>query len=261
MTVTFKNNGATLASSRYRALIPQQQLYLQGIRAGKDWLVIGKHGWDWAKETEGFKRVCFDVCDDHFSGPLGPHYASSVVRADLVTCNSQEMARVILEKTGRQAIVIPDPYEQPERPPRVHDRVLWFGHQSNLGDLVPWLDHFDNIEIVTGAHIPGATPWSPQNMDAAFDRAGIVIIPTGKSMAKSANRAIESIRRGLFVVAGFLPAYGDLGIYVGDIRDGVDWALSHQSEVMGRIKRSQDYIRGEYSPERIGQLWKQALFG
>ena len=96
-------------------------------------------------------------------------------------------------------------------------------------------------------------------MDAAFERAGLVIIPTGKSMAKSGNRAIESLRRGLFVVAGYLPAYADLGIYIGDISDGVKWALSHQDEVIYRIKSAQDYIRNEYSPERIGQLWIKAL--
>ena len=78
-------------------------------------------------------------------------------------------------------------------------------------------------------------------------------------MAKSGNRAIESIRRGLFVVAGYLPAYGDLGVYTGDIGDGVRWALSHQMVVLDRIKAAQTYIRTEYSPERIAGLWKQAL--
>ncbi len=78
-------------------------------------------------------------------------------------------------------------------------------------------------------------------------------------MAKSGNRAIESIRRGLYVIAGYLPAYSDLGIYIGDIRDGVDWALSHRTTVLDRIAASQDYVRSEYSPERIAQLWRKAL--
>jgi hypothetical protein len=252
--ITFKVFGPHLASSRYRAVIPMRELAKLGVGDGQDWLIIGKHGWDWDKETKGYKKVCFDVCDDHFDNVYS--YTENCKRADLVTCNSLEMARVIKERTGVTATFIPDPYEQPQKEPRIHDRILWFGHASNIGDLVPWCD-LPNLEVVS--NIEGVTQWSPENMDQAFDRAGLVIIPTGKSMAKSGNRAIESIRRGLFVVAGYLPAYSDLGIYIGNIGDGVNWALSHQDEVIGRIRRSQAYIRDEYSPERIGKQWLKAL--
>lgn len=260
MNVTFKHFGGHLASSRYRSVIPAQQLNAQGIREGKDWLVIGKHGWNWDEHTAGFLRICFDICDDHFDGSHSRHYLNGCKRADIVTCNSEEMARVILEKTGRRAVVIPDPYEQPEGAARVNEQVLWFGHRSNLGDLMPWMDRLEDLTVVTNLErIRGITPWSPEAMNEAFDRCGIVVIPTGKSMAKSGNRAIESIRRGLFVVAGYLPAYADLGIYIGDIADGVRWALEHQDEALQRIKRSQAYVAREYSPERIGEQWIRAL--
>lgn len=264
MKVTFRHFGAHLASSRYRAIIPAQQLLAAGIGPGRDWLVIGKHGWNWRDETADFDRVCFDVCDDHFDGPHGQHYRHGCRSAYLVTCNSDEMARVIKAKTGRDATVIPDPYEQHEQAPRVHDRVLWFGHQSNLGDLMPWVEGMkaagaSQLEIVTGLAVDGVTQWTPESMNSAFDRAGLVIIPTGKSMAKSGNRAIESLRRGLFVVAGYLPAYADLGIYIGDIHDGIAWAMAHPEDARHRVAMAQNYISREYSPERIGELWKQAL--
>ncbi len=261
MNVTFKHWGLHLASSRYRAAIPAQQLSKIGVGRGKEWVVIGKHGWEWDKETDGYEKVCFDVCDDYFDTPFGDHYRASISKADQVTCNSLEMARLIKEQTDRKAVYIPDPYEQKEREARVHDRLLWFGHESNLVDLAPWVDRLDKLEIVTGSNITGTTQWTPEAMDKAFDRAGLVIIPTGKSMAKSANRAIESLRRGIYVIAGFLPAYGCLGIYTGNIEDGVKWALSHRDEVLRRIERAQDYIRYEYSPERVAGLWKLALFG
>jgi hypothetical protein len=253
MNVTFRHFGPAMASSRYRALIPAQELKKLGVGEGRDWLVIGKHGWDW-DVTSGYAKVCFDVCDDHFANIYS--YTENCKRADLVTCNSLEMVRVIKEKTGVDAVFIPDPYEQPEREPRVHDRLLWFGHASNITDLVPWCD-LPNLEVVS--NIDGVTQWSPENMDAAFERAGLVIIPTGKSMAKSGNRAIESLRRGLFVIAGYLPAYSDLGIYVGNIGDGVNWALKRPSEIRDRIAMAQTYIRYEYSPERIAKLWLRAL--
>lgn len=255
--IQFRHFGEKLASSRYRAIIPAREIAKQGLIGGKDWLVIGKHGWDWETEARGYQWVCFDVCDDHFEGKYADHYKSGVARADQVTCNSLEMSRVVYKHTGREPIVIPDPYEQPEKPPRIDDRLLWFGHQSNLQDLVPWLDGLNNIQVVSNA--PGVTQWSPESMDRAFDSSGLVILPTGKSMAKSGNRAIESLRRGLFVVAGYLPAYSDLGIYVGNIHDGIDWALTHQNEALDRIANAQAYIRTEYSPERIAQQWLTAL--
>lgn len=259
MKVTFKHFGAHLASSRYRSIIPAQQLKCAGVGEGTDWLVIGKHGWDWAKQTEGFSKICFDVCDDHFDGAHGKHYREGCERANLVTCNSAEMARVIYAKTGKEAVVIPDPFEQFEGEARINDKLLWFGHQSNLADLVPWLDKLPNLRVVTGLKAPGVIEWSPEAMNTAFDQCGLVVIPTGKSMAKSGNRAVESIRRGLFVVAGYLPAYADLGIYIGDIADGVDWALSHPDLVLRRIKAAQAYVFEEYAPHRIGKMWLKAL--
>ena len=259
MKVTFKSWGNHLASSRYRAMIPAQQLHKLGVDEGKDWLVIGKHGWDWEQETAGYGRICFDICDDHFGTKWEPHYRLGIESANIVTCNSGEMARVIEAQTGKTAIIIPDPYEQPERQARINDKLLWFGHQSNLQDIVPWLEKLPNLEVISGAKINGITQWSPEVMDRAFDRCGLVVIPTGKSLAKSGNRAIESLRRGLFVVAGYLPSYADLGIYIGDIGDGVKWALSHKEEVLYRTIRAQEYIRAEYSPERIAQLWLKAL--
>jgi hypothetical protein len=241
--------------------MPAQWLQRNGVGEGRDWLVIGKHGWDWDRETQGFEKVCFDVCDDHFSGKWGEHYREACKRADLVTCNSAEMRNLIEAYTGRGAILIPDPYEQPEHEAKVHDHLLWFGHQSNLPDLMPWLEVIGPLEIVTNLSAKGITPWSPEAMNAAFDRAGLVIIPTGKSMAKSGNRAIESIRRGLFVVAGYLPAYADLGIYIGDIASGVDWVLSHRELVLRRIKDAQRYVADEYGMDRIGALWLRALSG
>lgn len=231
-----------------------------GVDAGRDWLVIGKHGWDWEQETRGFGRVCFDVCDDHFGNPkLGPHYIQACALADLITCNSAEMARVIRSQTGKTAVVIPEPYEQPERAPRVGHKPLWFGHRSNLPDLKPWADSLPGLEIVTNLAEPGITRWTPDAMDAAFSRAGFVVLPTGKSMAKSANRAVEAIRRGLFVVAGYLPAYADLGIYIGNISDGATWTQQHPSEAIRRIAAAQAYVRSEFAPQRIGWLWLKAL--
>lgn len=252
--------GEGTASGRYRGLIPMREFQKIGFCPTDKWLLIGKHGWSWDNETRGFDRVAFDVCDDKFDHEFfGPHYRQCVYDADLVTCNSLEMQRVIKEKTGRDSTVIPDPYEQPEGQARVHDHLLWFGHQLNFCEIEPYIGILPNLHILSNE--PGYAQWSPETMNKAFADAGLVVIPTGRSMAKSGNRAIESIRRGLFVIAGYLPAYGDLGIYTGNIEDGVEWALTHKHEVIQRIRHSQQYVKREYSPERIAQLWVKAING
>lgn len=264
--VTFRAFGSHLASSRLRAEIPQRELASLGFEPGNDVLVIGKHGWDWDTEARGYRRVVFDVCDDHFDGVYGTHYMDACAAADAVTCNSREMARIVKARTGRDAWVIPDPWEAPECKPRVSDALLWFGHGSNLGDLAPWVERLAGrrlaiVSSVRGQDRPGVTwhLWSPQEMDRQFAIAGLVIIPTGKSMAKSGNRAIEAIRRGLYPICGYLPAYGDLGVWVGDVADGVEWALEHHDETLRRIRAAQDYVRWNYAPQRIAKLWLEAL--
>jgi len=182
-------------------------------------------------------------------------------KADLITCSTEAMRQIIKKETGKDAIVIPDPYEQPEKKARISDTLLWFGHPLNLPDLEREAPRLQGHRLIVVTNAAGAIPWSPANMDKAFNDAGLVIIPTGRSIAKSANRAVESIRRGLFVVANPLPAYSDLGIWLGDIPSGVEWALNHRGEVIKRIKYLQDYVRHQYSPQRIGKLWKTALFG
>jgi len=258
MNVTFKHQGEHLASARYRSIIPARELGKLGVGNGNDWLILGKHNWKWEEQVKGFHSVCFDVCDDHFSGAWAEHYTINALRADMVTTNSDELARIIWEKVGRTAVVIPDPWEQPEEPAKIHDKsILWFGHPTNLVDISPYVGKIRNLDIISGTS--GFTPWTPENMHAAFWKAGLVVIPTGKSMAKSGNRAIESIRRGLFVVHGYLPAYGDLGMYCGNIEDGIKWALTHQEQVLSRVKLAQEYVKHQYSPQRIGSMWLEAL--
>ena len=256
--VTFIRFKPNLASTRYRSLIPERYLHRNGFVEGKDIFVASKHSWP-DSLAEGYKKIVFDVCDDHFHTQHENHYRKWCERADLIVVNSKVMQSIVKRETGRDSVLIPDPYEQPEKHPRVHQKLLWYGHAVNAYDLenvLPTLAGYD-IDIVS--NIKGFTQWTHENMDKAFNKAGLVILPTGKSMAKSGNRAIEAIRRGLFPVCGHLPAYCDLGVWTGDIAEGCEWALTHKGEVLKRLKYLQEYIRNEYSPTRIGELWAKTL--
>ena len=257
---------SSLASARYRRDIPAAALAQMGVRVGgRDVLIASKHGWNWDEVTRGFRRVVMDVCDDHFDGPYAAHYLDACARADAVTCNSREMARVIKARTERDAWVVDDPYEQPERAPRLSRDLLWYGHALNLPDLHAVADSIAEypLTVVTGGVgvvcEPPVVQWTPDALDAAFNACGMVVIPTGRSMAKSGNRAIEAIRRGLFPVCGYLPAYADLGVWVGNIADGVAWALENRRETLARIGHAQAYVRKRYSPRRVAEQWLEVL--
>jgi len=250
----------TLASVRLRAVIPARYLSEHGfevVREGADWVVLSKHGWS-DEVARGHKRVLFDVCDDHFSSDKRDHYLKWCRIADRVTCNSEAMAEVIKDQTGRDAVVIPDPYESDERPPKCGMPALWFGHKSNLKDLLPYTDRLPLV-IVSNPEVPGVIPWSRENLLQAFEMTGITVIPTGKSKCKSANRAIEAIRNGHFPVCGHLPAYADLGLGCDDIATEAHRAVERRAETLERIDELQHRVRYEFSPQRIGELWSDCF--
>ena len=250
--VTFADFGPQIASSRLRAAIPQKELEKLGMVKGTDVLVYGKHLVPMTVAKRFGKRV-YDICDDHFSDQFASYYLEHAIKADLVTCNSEVMKEIITKHIGRTATVIPDPYESEEKPAGIGNVLLWFGHESNLIDLHPYLDM--KPAILTGAE------WSREKQLEALDKCAAVIIPTGKSMSKSANRLIESVRNGRFVIAGYLPAYEEFKqwMWIGDIREGVEWLKEYPNKAIENVTECQQYISEHYSPERIGRLWFNAL--
>lgn len=252
MRVTFAFLNKEIASSRMRAEIPQRELEKLGVRIGRDVLVYGKHVVPMRAALNFGKRV-YDICDDHFHTAHEKYYREHAAEADMLTVNSEEMAKIVLKETGRWPTVIPDPYESDEQPAGYGEGVLWYGHESNLKTLTPYSDCVD--VILTGE------AWSREKQVQAINDCAIVLIPTDERKGKSANRLIEAVRNGRFVVAGPLPAHDEFEefMWIGDIREGIEWAKSHKEECIERVKRCQDYIRDKYSPETIGKMWLEAL--
>jgi hypothetical protein len=148
-----------LASARYRAIIPAQQLARLGhqvqlaslppggwprevMEAPCDVLVISKsiqpenEALARAMKARGVK-VVVDLCDDHFSHPdFGAHFRALVEVADQVVASTDAMAEAVRHNTGRESIVVPDPVEGPRGSPKFSPKmpwlnVLWFGHPFN----------------------------------------------------------------------------------------------------------------------------------
>ena len=273
LQVAFLGRGLNVASTRYRIVIPAYELQKQGVEITKDApiLVFNKGSID-LEILKLYPKTVYDICDDNLDCPeRGQEYRFHLARADAITCNSEAMRFIVHQKTKRIATVIPDPYEHPEWSPSWGEGVMWFGHWTNLKDF-----HGRGIEatIITNASevLQGTMvskvisqyktlEWSTESMDAAYRSHALVVIPTGRAIAKSANRLIESVRAGKFVVAEPLPAYEEFGewMWVGDLKEGLEWAKSHKSECLERVKACQDYIRGKYSPKRIGAMWLKVL--
>lgn len=266
MKVSFLTFADSLASARYRQLIPIRELLKLGVEVTQDaeTIVCSKHGWD-EHLIDSYKRIVYDVCDDHMfpEKKWCEFYRKMIRRADVVTCNSPAMQFRIFQETGKSAVIIPDPYETEEQEPSWGEGLLWFGHDLNLPDLRRQEASLKGylLQVVSKPIHPFITPWSPEVQAGALKKCAVVILPTGLSPCKSANRAVEALRAGKFVVANPLPAYDELKdfIWIGDLRKGCDWAHQNHVEALRMVREGQAYIRTKFSPERVGSLWKAVL--
>jgi hypothetical protein len=211
-------------------------------------VIASKHGWDAIKVRNHFPKMVMDVCDDHFGGAYDTHYKVACMLADAVTCNSETMRAIIKTHTDVDAVVIDDPYEDIELEPRTGEGVLWFGHSSNMPDL-------ENIrdQIKYPLTIINSSNYTPQTLDAALKACRCVVIPTGYKQAKSANRAIRSIRYGKFPVCGAMPAHEELGLGLDDFFESLDEAMTN--DMRPRILQLQDLVRDKFNPEKIADQW------
>lgn len=252
--------GPKMASYRYRTEIPARELGASINDFSANVLIFSK-----PQETEveaaislkkNGRKIVVDFCDDHMDWP---HYRAMLDLADVITCPTENMAT----RLRWDAHVIPDPYEFNEVAPHCNgDHLLWFGHATNkasLARLCVMLPDEANLRVVS--NMPGTIPWSIETMEREFFAADIVIVPKTEDY-KSPNRTVESIRQGCFVVAEQHPSLKDFpGIWIGDIKEGIEWATKNQQEARNRTLEAQHYIRNKFSPQTQANAWKTVLAG
>lgn len=241
-----------MASYRYRCKIPAQELGAK-INAPADTMVFCKpQPVEVSALNDSNKRIIADFCDDHFSQH---HYQQFAMLSDGITCPTEKMAEIIRKNFGRTAEVVPDPYEYPLEAPHCHGtKLLWYGHSVNAGSLKVH-QYLPNLRVVSNFH--GAIPWSYETMLEEFKRADIVIMPA-TAPYKSPNRTVEAIRQGCFVVAEPHPSLEGFPIYIGNIKEGIEWAKNHPHEANKMTLAAQDYIT-RFSPEQVANAWRKAL--
>ena len=237
--------------------------------------------------------VVVDICDHHFSQPGGDDlYRHMIEAADGVVTNTPTMAQRIEHFTGRHAAVIGDPFEGPGgeadfSPGPESVRLLWFGHEQNFDTFISAIPYFNAASTVRALDVTAMTgpidginetlvefnaktqfpvhlryePWSVAATWQALQNTDIVVIPSAASEAhqtKSANRVIETLHAGRFVVAHRVPAYNEFRnyTYLGeDLSAGITWAVRHPQEAWTRIAQGQRAVNEDYAPAIIGRKW------
>jgi len=257
-----------MASYRYRAKVPVDALQWDCKVDARlnDWtadcLVFAKpNPLEFQKAIEAKEKgkgVIVDFCDDHFR--RFAHYAHFARLADAVTCPTEAMRRLIWAYTCIESTVIPDPYEYPLVSPHCNGvKLLWFGHAVNYPSLQRVLPHIAGYPLRVVSNVEGTIPWSKEIMLCEFLEADIVILPA-TALYKSPNRCIEAVRQGCFVVAEPHPALdGFPGIWIGNIKEGIEWARQNPAEARERTAEAQKYVSQKFAPRTLAYAWKTLL--
>lgn len=125
----------------------------------------------------------------------------------------------------------------------------------------------DNINRIGSLNLRAEfTAWNRQALQSALLKSDLVLLP-GDSRdpsrtGASANRLIDAIWAGRYVVASGIPSYWEFhqAASIGDdIIDNLVWALKNPRNLQARIKIGQSIIRKKYSPDAIGHAWQTVL--
>lgn len=248
-----------LASFRFRVAIPAAHLtvpYRIGVTGSPTFFYKdGNPALAKALKT----GVVYDVVNDHFAGARAASYHAMAQAADVLTTCSEVMRETVWRATGRDAVVIDDPYENDCSPPAVEgDMVLWFGHGANLSSLKSYAD---TPNLVICSNVVGAIPWSPENESDCIESAAVVLL-TGNNRGASTNRMVKAIRAGRFVVTpGGVPSWEQFKdfCWIGDVNEGVRWALNNREEACLKIAAGQAYTSEIFTPSLITGRWMEVF--
>ena len=230
-------------------------------------------------------KTIYDLCDNKFEEK--EEYEPCCQLADLVSVNSINMGISTKHHTGKDSIVMPDPFERPKLPPKFAPgstvKLLWFGSQSSF-KFFPFVEIWQRLEQeignykytmisaktdrvlnkmmtrqskgqVTGINFDkiDMREWSWDLQGELLRDWDIVLMPVQtenpRTDTKSANRLIDSIISGKFVITTPLHSYQEFAPYTwqGDYIEGIKWALANPNEVLKMITAGQQYVEENYS--------------
>jgi hypothetical protein len=236
-------------------------------------------------------RTVYDLCDNKFNEKQ--EYKPCCLTADLVSVNSVQMGVSVKTHTGRDSIVMPDPFERPRLLPKFSPggdiNLLWFGSQSSF-KFLPMAEIWQRLEkevcnysytmvsaktdrvfskfqlrqrkgAVSGINLDRVNmkEWTWELQGQLLEQCDIVLMPVQtnnpRTDTKSANRVIDSLISGRFVITTPLASYEEFASYTwqGDYIEGIKWAIENPDQVVDRIKKGQQYVEENYSAARLSK--------
>jgi len=236
-------------------------------------------------------KTVYDLCDNKFGEQT--EYEPCCQLADVVSVNSIQMRESVKEHTGLNAIVMPDPYERPKLVPTFDPgaeiKLLWFGSQSSF-KFLPLLEVWQRLEAeidnyryamissktgrllskmtlrankgaVTGVNFGRLDmhDWTWELQGQLLQDCDIVLMPVQtenpRTDTKSANRVIDSLISGKFVITTPLASYEEFAPYTwqGDYIEGIKWARDNPDQVIKMITAGQQYTEQNYSARMLSK--------
>jgi hypothetical protein len=104
-------------------------------------------------------------------------------------------------------------------------------------------------------------PWSTAAQEQLLRQNNIVLLPSKEETYKSANRLINAIMAGCFVIASKIDKNKEFRhfCYLGPLKGGLQFSQAYRHELNALVRAGQQYIQRHYSPETLGRKW-QSVF-
>lgn len=288
-----KNDPGGRASRRFRALVPLKGMRKQDGIIGDlnnatidDIIVMAKKTKKSEVDFLVKKKIkfVFDVCDDKWPREKELYdYASKY--ANKIITTTPELAKQIKSYTNKEAIIIDDPTERDREEPKFNpNKIIKIAHYG-AGKAFPeqhWESIVDNLgknvefHFTIGRYAKFRKPyedfknmafyeWSYEKQGDIVRNSDIVLIPiraySQNVLFKSPNRIIDALQQGRIVITNpGVASYEKLKDFViwntdRNFKSSLEWALNNKDQVIEKIKKGQEYIKLNHSPEAIGKKW------
>jgi len=212
-------------------------------------------------------RYIHDICDNKW--PMLEKLWSNTNRtATAITTTCYRLKELIESKINKEVFVIPDPTERDEEPIKfepnpVRLNAVYYGSAGNLKQI-NWSNiNLKNVDLKIISN-EGPIFWDFKTQGEFVRQSDIVLLPVNNdhemTMYKGNNRPIDALRQGRFVITNAtIPSWQLLGkfIWLGNINDGLEWAINNPKEVIKKVTEAQKFIRNNYTPEKITKEWER----
>ena len=297
------------ASQRFRGLVPLQHMlptdgYIDRVEeATKDDIIIMSKSIEikdfmYLKDM-GIKFI-FDICDNKWRLGKDREKNTAIMNAgckyaNLITTTCGELKQKIFYETGKDALIIDDPFERAIEEPKFkpHEKnlnICYFGGRKSFW-LVDWEEVIASLNFVskklgveytlnclTQKHLIASKKithhyypdgpiimyeWDYELQKEMVRKSDFVLLPVPNNNPlvvsyKSPNRVIDSIAQGKYVITtNGVTSYEQFSdfIGIGSQQKNIRWAIDNPKDVISKIKEGQKYIKKYHSPEVIAKQW------